>query len=253
MIRLRRAGVVPTEREFRFRGRPVPRPQLIFDPHVRITDHASPRPAGVTGREGIGPDLVHAVMARRQAASGVMTPMGSDQDPIETPSAARPRRGQTDVWFLARVVAPPERHRCGAGLGRAGRYPSRHRPGPEAKPAVGSVRTTPPTAGEASRTGQLFRVKAPWALLVRPLLSSRLARAGAGRIPVVARRRVVVAEQSWPLRSPFFALPHRTAAEHRQLAGVRTGPGGPLVGVGEVGSARPRPENRTASRDSWKT
>ena len=50
----------------------------------------------------------------------------------------------------------------------------------------------------------------------------RLAGAGAGRIQAVARRPLVVAEEFWPLLSPFLALPHRTAAERSQWGGMRT-------------------------------
>ncbi len=54
-------------------------------------------------------------------------------------------------------------------------------------------------------------VKRNWA-------QARVAGAGAVRIPAVARRLVVVAEYSWPLPSPFFALPPGTMAEQSQSA-----------------------------------
>jgi hypothetical protein len=39
----------------------VPRPRLILDPPVRMSDHPAPLPAGVAGGERIGPDLVHFI------------------------------------------------------------------------------------------------------------------------------------------------------------------------------------------------
>src|SRR5262249_30435720 len=48
-------------------SRSHPRPRLLLDPPVRMPNHPPALPAGVTGWEGLGPDLVHVVAARRLA------------------------------------------------------------------------------------------------------------------------------------------------------------------------------------------